>query len=174
MTTLELYNLALSFFDREITQTDIDSATPPREVRLCTQYLQLARHAAMREFDWSFLIVPVEIDAEDDTPDYGFSHGYKLPAGLVTLVHVGSDHPYEVRGGRLYMDGKPKMYGIMEAIPEEGVPRDFYEVIAYSLAFRIAPMLAPASKLDQVILQRYTWAVSNLISAECHNNYREE
>ena len=57
MTELELFNITLSMFDKEVTQNDIDSETPSKEVRLCLKYKEIAIVRAMREFDWSFLIV---------------------------------------------------------------------------------------------------------------------
>jgi hypothetical protein len=175
MTELELYNITLSLFDREISQEDLDSATPSKEVRLCKRYLPLARIRAMREFDWSFLVVRLQIDTTDDDAGYrGFTHGYKLPQGLLKVVHAFSEFPYEVAGGRLYTDVEdPVVFGIMEELPVEHVPMDFHELIAYALAYQIAPLLVPEGRMDQVTLQKYTWALNGLISAECHNNSRE-
>jgi hypothetical protein len=175
MTDLELFNITLSLFDREITQADLDSVTPSKEVRLCRKYLQFARLRVLREFDWSFLVVRLQIDVSDDLGGYrGFLHGYKLPAGLFKVVHAFSDFPYEVAGGRLYTDLEdPVVFGIMEEIPIADVPTDFHELIAYALAYQIAPLLAPEGRVDQVTLQKYTWALNGLISAECHNNSRE-
>jgi hypothetical protein len=174
MTDLELYNITLSLFDRVITQEDLDSATPSKEVRLCKLYKPLAILRVLREFDWSFLVVELQIDYGDDSPGRGFLHGYKLPAGLLKVVHAFSDFAYEVAGGRIYTDvDEAVVYGIMEDLPEADVPTDFYELIAYALAYQIAPLLAPEGRVDQVTLQKYTWALNGLISAECHNNMRE-
>lgn len=177
MTTLDLYNITLSIFDKEITQTDLDSATPIKEVRLCNQYYPLAVVKALREFDWSFLIVPVTFPVSEYNEEgfvKGFLYKHQLQEGLFKIVYFGSDFAYEVMGGYLYCnEGNPVVYGIMTALPSTGVPDDFHELIAYILAFQIAPLLAPEGKLDQIALQKYTWALSGLISAECHNNSRE-
>lgn len=175
MTELELFNITLSLFDREITQEDLDSSTPSKEVRLCRLYQPLAKIRAMREFDWSFLIVRLQLDSQDDIGGFAeYLHGYKLPEGVFKVVHAFSDFPYEVAGGRLYTDvDDPVVYGIMDELPSEHVPQDFYELIAYALAFEIAQQLVPDGRMNEVILQRYTWASSGLISAECHNNSRE-
>ena len=99
MDDLNLYNMTLSLFDREITQDDLDSTTPSKEVRLCKRYHNIAILRVLREFDWSFLVTRILIDEEDDAgQDYGFIHGYKLPAGLLKVVHAFTDYPYEVRG----------------------------------------------------------------------------
>lgn len=175
MDDLNLYNMTLSLFDREITQDDLDSTTPSKEVRLCKRYHDIAILRVMREFDWSFLVTRIPIDEEDDAgQDYGFIHGYKLPAGLLKVVHAFTDYPYEVREGRIYTDHyKPPVYGIMEDLPAEGVPLDLYELIALALAFQIAPLLVPEGRIDQIILQKYSWALNGLIAAEARNNSRE-
>lgn len=174
MTDLELYNITLSLFDREITQADLDSTNPSREVRLCKLYKKFAQLRVMREFDWSFLVVRLDIDLENDEPGRGYLHGYLLPAGYLKVVHAFSEFPYDVAGGRIYTDtDEPVVYGIMETLPDSNIPEDFHELIAYALAYQIAPLLAPEGKVDQVTLQKYTWALSGLISSECHNNSRE-
>ncbi|MGD8113868.1 MAG: hypothetical protein ACQEWA_03180 [Sphaerochaetaceae bacterium] len=175
MTTLELYQITLSIFDKEITQEDLDSETPMKEVRLCNQYYPLAALKAMREFDWSFLITKLDIgESMSEGMDFGFLYSFDIPEDLFKVVHAYSDFPYEVISGKLYCNEEdPRLYGIMKTLPAESVPEDFYELIAYTLAYQIAPLLAPEGKLDQIALQKYTWALSGLISAECHNNSRE-
>lgn len=175
MTDLELFNLALAQFDKQVTQSDLDAVSPSKEVRLCRQFLPMAKRKAMREFDWSFLTARIDVDhTDDDGGFHGFSHGYLLPTGLLKLVHTSSDFPYVVVGKRLYVNiDNPTVYGVMQELPVIGVPEDFYELIAYALAFQIASMLAPEGKTDQAVLQKYTWVLNGLISAECHNNRRE-
>lgn len=175
MTDLDLYKITLSLFDREITQVDLDSDTPSREVRLCKLYKDLAQVRAMREFDWSFLVVKLQMDYENDEPGRGFQHGYILPQGLMKVVRTYTKYKYEVAEGRLYTDvAEADVYGIMTDLPEANVPEDFYELIAYALAYQIAPMLAPEGRMEKVILQKYTWALNGLMVAECYNNSLEE
>jgi len=174
MTTLELFNIALSLFDREIDQEDLDSNTPIKEVRLCKRYSELAKLKVIREFDWSFLIEKLQIELSNEGGYKDFLYGYILPEGLVKVVNFESDLPYQVIKNILYTNAfNPTVFGIMEDFNEEHVPLDFYELIAYALAYQIAPLLAPEGRVDQVILQKYTWALNGLISAECHNNSKE-
>lgn len=175
MDDLDLFNIALSLFDREIAEADLESKTPSKEVRLCYKYLPFARLRAMREFDWSFLIQELELDLDNDVGGFlGFLHGYKLPENLLKVVPGDNPNTYQVTAGRYFTNvDNPKVYGVMKELPEEHVPDDFYELIAYALAYQIAPLLAPGGKMDQVTLQKYTWALNGLISAECHNASRE-
>jgi len=174
MTDLELYNITLSMFDKEITTAELESETPTKEVRFCLKYHAIAIAKAMREFDWSFLTVKLDIDYTDDVPGFNFTYGYPLPSGLFKIVNTYTKYVYEVKGGRIYTDQEEAdVYGIMVAIPESFVPMDFYELIAYALAYQIAPILSSEETISSFILQKYTWALSGLISAECHNNSRE-
>jgi hypothetical protein len=174
MTDLELYNITLSIFDREITQDDLDSQTPSKEVRLCRRYLPLAKLKVLREFDWSFLIEKLQIELVERGGYKGFLYGFLLPEGLLKVVRNETDYPYEVIGNILYTDiDNPTIFGIMEDFKEDHAPKDFYELIAYALAYQIAPLLAPEGRFDQVVLQKYSWALNGLISAECHNNSKE-
>ena len=175
MTDLDLFNITLSLFDKEITELDLDSSTPSKEVRLCKRYYPLAKYRVMREFDWSFLIVKLQVDSQDDDGgSRGFCHGYRLPEELFKVVQTYSDFPYEVAEGRVFTDVEdPELYGIMNELPYDFIPEDFFELIAYALAYQIAPMLAPEGRMDKVTLQKYTWALNGLVSAECNNNSRE-
>jgi hypothetical protein len=104
MTDLDLYKITLSLFDKEITQADLDSDTPSREIRLCRLYKDLAQVRAMREFDWSFLVVKLQMDYEDDEPGRGFQHGYLLPLIPSTSTRLR-------RGDSIRISGKPMFTG---------------------------------------------------------------
>lgn len=174
MTDLDLFNITLSIFDREIEQADLDSATPSKEVRLCRRYLSLAKLKVLREFDWSFLIEKLQVELSEDGGLGEFLYGHILPEGLFKVVKINIDYPYQVLGNIFYSDrDKPTLYGIMEDFKEDNAPEDFYELIAYALAYQIAPLLAPEGRFDEVVLQKYSWALNGLISAECHNNFKE-
>jgi len=174
MTDLELFNITLSIFDREITQEDLDSLTPIKEVRLCKRYLSLSKLKVLREFDWSFLIEKLQIELSERGSYKGFLYGFTLPEGLLKVVQVNTDYPYQIIGNTFYTDvDNPILFGIMEDFKEDYAPKDFYELIAYALAYQIAPLLAPEGRFDQIVLQKYTWALNGLISAECHNNSKE-
>lgn len=175
MTDLEMFNIALSLFDKEITQEDLDSNSPIKEVRLCKRYKNIAIVKTLREFDWSFLTVQLDVDYTDDVPGFGFNHGYKLPLDLFKIVNRYVDYTYEVHVDRIYTNTKdPIVYGIKKEIPSNDIiPLDYYELIAYAIAFQIAPLITSQEKVSSLILQKYSWVFNGLISAECHNNSKE-
>lgn len=171
MTELDLFNLALAPLGREISEAEYEGEDPSRELRLCRQHLALARIRVMREFDWSCLTVKLDMDWTDDEPGFGFAHGYLLPYGVFKIIGLAGDGPYRVVGERLYTDeDAPEVHGIMTGWPESGVPEDLHELAAYALGYLVVPVLAPEAKLEQLLLQRYTWCLGGLTSAEARNN----
>lgn len=175
MNQLEMFNLALSLHDREITQADLDSMTPSKEVRLCKIYQPVALIKALREMDWSFFTQELAIDLSDDVPGWGYRHGYLLPENLFKHVPV-SDNPFQIAGGRYYTDAsKPSLYGIFKnCFDTMKHPDEFDMLVAYAISYEICGIMSPKSGLDQLALQQYSWILAALTTAEVHNNFRAE
>jgi hypothetical protein len=173
MTQLEIFNLALSLHDRVITQADLDSLNPSKEVRLCKTYHPVALAKALREMDWSFFTEKLAIDMSDDVPGWGFLHGFLLPDNLFKHVPI-SDEPFQVSGDRYYTDNEePELYGMFKNCSDTlAHPDEFDMLVAFGISYEICGMLSPRSGIDQQAVQHYSWILGALTAAEVHNNYR--
>lgn len=173
MTRLELFNLALSLHDRQITQADLESPNPPKEVRLCVTYQPVALSKALHEADWSFFTKRLDVDLSDDVAGWGYSHGYLLPADLYKHVPV-NDEPFQIAGGRYFTnEGSPVLYGIPRDCFETMVhPEEFDMLVASAISYEICGILSPKSGLEQLALQQYSWLLAALTAAELYNNQR--
>jgi hypothetical protein len=175
MTQLEIFNLALSLHDRAITQEDLDSLNPSKEVRLCKTYQPVALIKALRELDWSFFTQKLTIDLSDDVPGWGYLHGFPLPENLFKHVPINDD-PFQIAGGRYYTDtSDPILYGMFKACFDTMEhPDEFDMLVAYAISYEICGILSPKSGIDQQAVQQYSWILGALTAAEVHNNYRAD
>lgn len=173
MDELTVFNIALTPFNIELT--DLDKSND-RTVRLCRRLLPDAIRMAQREHNWTFLTVRLDMDYEADAEGVGcmgYSHGYPIPSGVFKLVDTGIRHKVI---GNLYCTDveEPEVYGMMNVVPEEGVPADWWALVAYALSYLLAPAIAPGSTLSEEILRRYTWVATGLVNDEAKNNRYED
>ena len=177
MTRLQIYNMALRVHGRKITQEDLDATDKREEVLDCIESYESAQDKALSEADWPFFTSLLELDLTEDTPGYGFSHGYALPSGLYRHTPRAWEWAYEIHGGVYYTDAAdPKLYGMLRADCFDKAdaaedtradhPQAFDNLIAYALAYDLCGYLSPNDQnLLSVALQRYTWALQQLKSA---------
>lgn len=155
MDKLEIYNMALDFCGQEpLAKLNEDSSAKTPTERTLDNFYGTALRKASREHAWPFLEVSLEL-ASDLGPGHGYAHSYELPYGLFELTWAEGDS-YERIGGNLYTDGKPEAYGIMgDSMPDNGVPEDFYDLVAFALAYHASVRLSPDQTTRNAIWQVY-------------------
>lgn len=181
MTKLEIYNLALAQHAKKCTADEMTAQNKPHEVDACDQMFEIAVENVLGEFDWSFCVVPIEIDYEDDEPYGDWEHGYRLPGNLIRIARVdNSGFPFMVASKRLYCnESRPAMWGIpMNVKCIEYGPRDFCALVGLWLAYLISPILSPSdANLSNRILQTYSAQLQTLMKRELNSvqdNYLDE
>lgn len=172
MTDLEICNLALSFFDKTVTQAELD-ANKTKEARACVLYLPIAKRRTIGEENWSFFTSLLDVDYDDSVEGYGYMYGYALPQNFSTVISVEPEGTgYRVLNGRIYTnETNPKVWGITEDCMDDiDHTEDFDVLVGFSLGFLISGNLAPSDvKLPQVILQQYAWTKGALLQKEARN-----
>lgn len=176
MDKIEVYNMALDVLNIEpITSEELTAGTDP-VVKSLNRFYGTALRKASREHSWSFLTEIVSLEGEDQGPKGGYKHAYALPDSLFRLVGAeGGD--YRRMGSLLLTNGKPEIYAILL---EEGrknfyfgqedlVPEDFWELVAYALAFLVCPRLASGSTKIQEISAIYSTLLQTLIENDIKN-----
>lgn len=128
-----------------------DTAMHP-DVQILELHLGTAIRKAMRERDWTFLEVPLEL-GEDLGCMAGYGHSYQLPEGLFRLTRA--DGIYRVVGDKLFTNGMPLAFGIMQTLPDSGVPEDFYDLVGFALAYFASSKLSPGDTKYQIALADY-------------------
>lgn len=155
MDKLEIYNRALDFCGQEplVALSTTPEGKSPAEKTLDQMYGTALRKAS-REYPWPFLEVSLELGSDLGT-GHGYKHSYELPSGVEALTWADGDK-YERIGGKLFTDGNPEAYGIiLDTMPDNGVPEDFYDLVSFALAYYASVRLSPDTNTRNAIWYLY-------------------
>jgi len=176
MTKLELYNLALSLLDLEISSLDENT----KERRLLDLNYDKVVQLVLKAWDFPFLIKKYEFSEDDMTDEvYKYQFGYNLPSdfGYALQINGSKDYPYSIRFGLLWTNLADP---VLEYMPNElemsngqyTAPSDFLSLVAYQLALHVAPMLDPESQAMGNAAQLYQLTLQSMIENETRSNDR--
>ena len=181
MTKLQIYNLALAQHGKRCTAAEMSAESKPHEVDACDTMFDVAVQNVLGEYDWSFCVVPMQLERDDDEPYGDWAHGYHLPYGMLRLARVeNGTFPFMVANNRFYCDeDDPKIWGIPSGVAySEMWPADFSALIGLWLAFLISPIVSPSdNNLSSRILQTYSAQLQTLMRRELNgvnDNYLPE
>ena len=174
MKRIDVYNICLDMLNIEpITEQDLAEKVDP--VPILERNFGFAVLKASKEHDWTFLTEVVKL-GEDLGPEGGYRHSYKLPYGLLRVVHMSGRGV--VSGAKLLTDGFPRVYAIMAekraggaVVFEqyESMPADFWQLVAYQLAMFCAPRLCRDSNVFSMIQYNYKNVLANMIESDSRN-----
>ena len=171
MDKLRIFNIALAIFNiAPLTEETIKDTEGHPEVQILELHLPTALRKAMRERDWTFLERPLEL-GDDKGEQGGFRHSYALPEGLFRLIRA--DGHYRISGNVLLTNGMPVAYGIMQTLPDTGVPEDFFDLVAFALAFFASPKLSPGDTKFQIAMNDYNTLLTSMVMNDVQCNLRE-
>lgn len=171
MDKLRIFNIALAIFNiAPLTEEMMEDKEGHPEIEILELHLPTALHKAMRERDWTFLERPLEL-GDDEGSAGGYSHSYTLPQGLFRLTRA--DGHYRIAGTKLLTDGMPFAYGIMQTLPDTGVPEDFYDLVAFALAFFASPKLSPGDTKFQIAMNDYNTLLTSMIMNDVQCSMRD-
>lgn len=168
MTRTEIYNIALRQHGKRCTEQEVTSEDKPYEVRLCDDVFRSAVHKVLGEHNWSSRTVPVYYDKDFDFPERGWRHGYLLPQGLLRVI-PRSTNPYLLMGTKFLTDeDDPVIYGIMDNFDPEIETDDMCNLVGLAMAYELCGIIAPADNaIASMIIQKYSWTMAPMISADC-------
>ena len=171
MDRLRIYNIALAIFNIEpLTEEQMEDKEGHPEIQILDLHFDTALRKAMRERNWSFLEEELDL-GDDEGARLGYQHSYELPDGLFRLTRA--DGIYEVVGNTLLTNGKPLAYGIMQTLPDKGVPEDFYDLVAFALALFASPKIAPGDTRYQIAQADYNIVLESLVRTDVLSNRRD-
>lgn len=172
MDRLRIFNIALAVFNIEPLDADsIEDTEGHPEVKVLELFLGTALRKAMRDYAWSFLEEPLDL-GEDKGGRCGYRHAYSLPEGLFRLTRA--DGRYEVVGTTLLTDGRPLAYGMMSTPPDTGVPEDFWDLVAFALAYYAAPKLSAGDAKTSSAMASYNSLLQSMALNEAQDSQRKD
>lgn len=176
MDKLGLYNKALSVIDMRVD----DLTTPCKELALCDAYFDECVDFVMYADDFGFMMKSVKLTEKVEgayPPKKGFRTCWRLPSdfGKVHQIDGSMEEAYLLRRDGLWtMADEP----VLEYTPK-GLETDaegeytantlYLSLVAYQLALKIAPRLAPESSAQGVAAQLYNLNLRTLKDAELRN-----
>lgn len=99
-STVDIVNFAL---DR-LGATPIISMADVGIAATASRLYPLARRSVLQGFPWNEAITRMSIPADAETPAYGFSKSYTVPANCLRLLEVATHAEYQVEGNKILTD----------------------------------------------------------------------
>ena len=111
-----------------------------KNARLCNERYQTVRDAVYRSHPWNCLIKRAELARDTDTPSWGFSYQFTLPADcLRVLTILNYDYDYKVEGRKILANhGTVKIQYVSRVTDPNQYDELLRETISASLAADIA------------------------------------
>ena len=179
MDKLRIFNIALAVFNAPLLQkkeledaeADPEVMAEHPEIQVLELHLDTALRRVMRERDWTFLEQPLKL-GEDEGEGFGYRHSYPLPEGLFRLTRA--DGIYRVVGGKLLTNGMPLAFGIMQTLPDSGIPEDFFDLVGFALAQLASPKLSPGDTKYQIAEADYRMLRDQMIANDVTCQLRDD
>jgi hypothetical protein len=171
----DICNMALRHLgqSKEIANVETERTL---EAGACRRFYEMARNGVLRDYDWPFARVQVELGLieEDPTEEWGYSYRYPVECEKFLRILSGSRNDdedsrvkFEIRGdaaGRLiYTDVEEAVGEYIERVSSTArFPADFAMALSYRLAALIAPSITAGDPfgLIQRVNALYTLEVS--------------
>lgn len=180
-------NLALTKLG-ELRITDLEEDTKPaREINAVYAML---RDKLQRRYVWRFCVTRAELAAEVDTPEFGYSYQFPLPADCLRVLQVGEyyagvvlndavaggSQEYQIERGRVLSNSSAALKLRYLALVDDPTAFDpaFDEAFAAFLAYNVAEALAQSSGKKDDALRDYRMAIRDAVLANAIENPPEE
>jgi len=151
-TKIEICNLAL----REVGEQEIQSLSETsKNAKICNRFFESVYDEVLRLHNWNCALFRTELAQDSDTPDYGWTYQYTLPADpycLRVLRMEDTDYEWVIEGRKLLTDeGTAKILYIGRVADPDKLDPLCTRVIVLTLAYRMAYTLTENATLRQII-----------------------
>lgn len=152
-TQLDICNSALiKLGAEEITQTQLDNSSNKR-AKLCASQYEKVKKRLLRSHPWRFAVKRATLTDNGNTPEFGYTFEFDLPADFLKFHHPGDvDDAYvltedvTVENNKiLAFDDEIKIMYIAN-VDEDVFDDSFAEALAYDLAMEICYALVQSAE----------------------------
>ena len=131
-----------------------------KNARLCNARYTQVRDALFRSHPWNCLQKRVELAADTDTPAWGFTKQYTLPADCLRLLRIlDYDSDHKVEGRKILTDASSMKILYVARITD---PNEYDELLRETLSAALAADIA------------YAITSSNPVAVNMYNLYKEK
>jgi len=168
MTTIEVANTALSLI-RANAITSFTEGT--REAAACSNIMPVLRDEMLREHNWRFSRVQLQLPRLVATPLYGYLYNYGLPADCLKVRETENDSEYILAladGQRVIQSDETTLKITYTSRVEDPTLWDSLFLSAYvrRLAAELALALGAAAKVHQLVLHEYLLLMEGAMSTD--------
>lgn len=130
--------------------------------RLVNTMFAQVRDDVLSEANWNCAIKRATIAADTDTPDWGFSNQFTLPADFIRLVKVEDvDSQFSLEGGKILSDSSTQKIKYVFRLTDVSRMDDaFKKAFAYKLAYELCLAMKGSTESKQSNYQLYLDALS--------------
>lgn len=176
-SSTQICNLAISWVaGKRITSLDDDQST---EAILCRENYDPSRKAVLEEREWTFALKRIVLNPMVDTPPFGFSKQFKLPADCLKVVSCQdanlNDVEYVIEEDLILSDeAAAYIRYTFDLTNTTKFSQLFTEALAAHIASKIALPLSKNRSLMADMLAKYDDHLERAISSSSLQGSREK
>ena len=174
MNSIDVCNLALAYIGN--TQPIASMVEQTKGAILCGRFYNLTREQLLKAFPWNFAVKTEDLTEVTTETDDQFAYRYEYPEDCLRVLRVGEEEDgedtvnhYVVRtvdsNGTLSKriacdieDARAKY--IFDVQDIEAMPAEFIDVLALSLALRLAGPMVTDARMVQSVQQQYQYSLA--------------
>lgn len=162
-SAVEICNLALI----HLKQDSIVQLDPPSSMaeKFCALAYHQVRRSTLRKHTWNCALRRIVLTpSSDETPEFGYSHAYKLPPDFIRFAgrysdegHITSFEDYDIEDGYLLYDGEDNsginiryVYDLQTVAKFDAL---FLDVFVLDLAIALAPKFSGTENRQQALIK---------------------
>lgn len=130
--------------------TSLDDGT--KAANLCNRNWEMVRDEVLREHPWNFAIKRAALAASSDTPAWGFSYKFPIPADNLRIIEVRdlSTGDYQVENGSILADEDVLYVRYIRKVTDPNeYDVHFVEAVASRLAYELCEALTQKSAKER-------------------------
>lgn len=146
-----------------------------READLCSRHYADTRDELLESYHWNFATSYQSLARMTETPLFNYAYAYRIPSDALRVRSLRNGDAFVlVADGVLYTDAKPAEAILTVRVTDPAsFPALFVEALARRLASALALPLMGSTRLEQVMLQRFSDALDAARLADAAEEYEE-
>lgn len=129
-----------------------------KAANLCTRNWPLIRDQVLRDHPWNFAVKRTQLSPLVDTPAWGFTYAFQLPAKCLRLIEVRdlSTDEYQVEGRQILANESVLYVRYIERVEDPNqYDTLFQDTVATRLAAELCEALTNSTSKKQVMMEEY-------------------
>ena len=172
-TDVSICNQALGWLGASLITSLSDKST---EAQLCNANFADLRDAVLEDAAWTFATKRYTLTPEANTPDWGYSNQFTIPAEVLRVLQV-TDDPLYVNGGSTFdwrreenkiLCDVDKVYlkAVIQVTDASRFPPAFSQALAARIARDLAGALTQSKGIQELMESKYQRALDTALATD--------